>query len=43
LQEEEAATSISVDHSAVAELEKRRDMDVSNPRRDSEALGGTPR
>jgi transcriptional regulator with XRE-family HTH domain len=41
LSQEEVATMLSVNQPAVAKLEKRGDMHVSNLRRYIEALGGT--
>ena len=41
LSQEEIATALSVGQPAVAKLEKRPDMHVSNLRRYIEALGGT--
>jgi hypothetical protein len=41
LSQEEVATSPAVGQPAVAKLEKRNDMHVSNLRRYVEALGGT--
>jgi predicted transcriptional regulator len=41
LSQEEVAASLTVGQPAVAKLEKRTDMHVSNLRRYIEALGGT--
>jgi len=41
LSQEEVAAALSVNQPAVAKLEKRSDMHVSNLRRYIEALGGT--
>jgi predicted transcriptional regulator len=41
LSQEEVATALTVNQPAVAKLEKRTDMHVSNLRRYIEALGGT--
>ena len=41
LSQEDVAASLTVGQPAVAKLEKRADMRVSNPRRYVEALGGT--